>query len=203
MKNRRTLDLTQLGVFSAIIIILAFTPLGVISFGAVSATTLHIPVIIGAVVLGPRYGTILGGVMGLSTLLRAAIMPASVLDPLFVNPLLSVLPRLLLGLFAGLVFVGVKKLLGKFLEDGKLVTSISSGVAALAGTLTNTIFVLGFLALIYAEQVAATSVGVAVSMIFGVIISTNGLIEILSAVILSIPVSLALIKLKSKLDKSF
>lgn len=193
--NSKTLELTLLGIFSAIIIILVFTPIGMISFGVVSATTVHIPVIIGAVVLGLKYGAVLGLVMGLASLVRAAAMPVSVLDPLFVNPIVSVIPRILIGVVAALVFMLVMKLS----KNNEKITPVASGIAAFMGTVTNTIFVLGFLAAIYGEQVAATTFGDSLKLIFGTIIGTNGLIEIAAAVILTVPISTALFKVQKSM----
>lgn len=192
MKNisNRTLNLTKLAIFSALIILLTFTPLGYIPLGVVSATTIHIPVIIGAIVLGIKYGSILGGVMGLFSLIRAAVMPNSPIDALFLNPIISVLPRILIGLITAIVFKWLKNLL----SDKKFAVAISSGVAAAIGTLVNTITVLGLLALLYGDKFELTTTASAISFIFGSIFAVNGLIEILSAVVLSIPLSIALLK---------
>lgn len=193
-KKFKTIDLALLGIFSALIIILAFTPIGMISFGVVSATTVHIPVIIGAVVLGVRYGFILGLVMGLASLVRAATMPVSVLDPLFVNPLVSVLPRILIGVVTAAVFA----LLMKLFKNKKL-TPVAAGISAVAGTITNTVFVLGILAAIYGEEIATTTLQASLKLIFGTIIGTNGLIEIAAAVVLTAPIATALIKVKNNM----
>lgn len=193
-KKFKTIDLAILGIFSALIIILAFTPIGMISFGIVSATTVHIPVIIGAVVLGIKYGFILGLVMGLASLVRAATMPVSVLDPLFVNPLVSVVPRVLIGVVTAAVFA----LLMKLFKNNKF-TPVAAGISAVAGTITNTVFVLGILAAIYGEEIATTTLQASLKLIFGTIIGTNGLIEIAAAVVLTTPIATALIKVKNNM----
>lgn len=193
-KKFKTIDLAILGIFSALIIILAFTPIGMISFGVVSATTVHIPVIIGAVVLGVKYGFILGLVMGLASLIRAATMPVSVLDPLFVNPLVSVVPRILIGVVTAAVFA----LLMKLFKNNKF-TPVAAGISAVAGTITNTVFVLGILAAIYGEEIATTTLQASLKLIFGTIIGTNGLIEIAAAVVLTAPIATALIKVKNNM----
>ncbi|MEI3130221.1 MAG: ECF transporter S component [Oscillospiraceae bacterium] len=70
MHNRksRTYPLAICAMLSAIILLLAFTPLGLIDLPLIKATILHVPVIIGAVLLGWRKGTLLGGVFGLASL---------------------------------------------------------------------------------------------------------------------------------------
>ena len=66
-KRNKTLQLTRLGILSAIIIIMAFTPLGYLKIGPLSITFLTVPVILGAMLLGPLNGAILGAVFGLTS----------------------------------------------------------------------------------------------------------------------------------------
>ena len=64
MKQTKTLELAQTALLSALIVLLAFVPyIGYIKLPilAIQATTIHIPVIIGSVVLGPKKGAFLGG----------------------------------------------------------------------------------------------------------------------------------------------
>ena len=99
LTRNRKLALT--GAFSALIIVLSLTNLGFISFSpVVSITILQIPVILCATLAGLPEGIIAGFVMGMMSLIKAAMSPSGVLDPLFVNPLCSVLPRMLLGAVA-------------------------------------------------------------------------------------------------------
>ena len=92
-RNRR---LALAGAFSALIIVLSLTNLGFIAFSpVVSITILQIPVILCATLAGLWEGVFAGFVMGLMSLIKAAMSPTGILDPLFVNPLCSVLPRIL------------------------------------------------------------------------------------------------------------
>ena len=79
MHNRksRTYPLAICAMLSAIILLLAFTPLGLIDLPLIKATILHVPVIIGAVLLGWRKGTLLGGVFGLASLVKNTIAPSA------------------------------------------------------------------------------------------------------------------------------
>ena len=72
MKNTRTFALTAM--FLAIMILLAVTPLGFIPIGPINATTMHIPVIIASIVLGPRLGGFLGGTFGLISMIRSTVI---------------------------------------------------------------------------------------------------------------------------------
>src|SRR5262245_25625818 len=118
------------GVLGAIAIVLGVTRLGFIPVPNVSgnATIMHIPAIIGAVLEGPVVGVLAGGIFGIFSLLQ---------DPtgLFTNPLVSVLPRLLIGLTSWLAY---RSLAGRNIY-------MAAAVAGVVGTLTNTIGVVGML----------------------------------------------------------
>lgn len=196
MKKNATVNLALLGIFSALIILMTFTPIGylIIPVVQISATLIHIPVLVGAVVLGPKQGTILGAVFGVTSLIRAAVMPQGALDPLFVNPLVSVVPRVLVGLFAGLVFVGLYKLMKK--RSGT--DLVAAAVAAVVGTLTNTVLVIGMLCLLSPEQMLGVN-GSPLMAIIGTIIGINGLIELGSAAVLVPAISKALFAVKRRM----
>lgn len=72
MKNTKNFTLTAM--FLAILILLAVTPLGFIPIGPIHATTMHIPVIIASIVLGPRLGAFLGGTFGLISMIRSTVI---------------------------------------------------------------------------------------------------------------------------------
>ncbi|MDP4120647.1 MAG: ECF transporter S component [Bacillota bacterium] len=189
-KKINTVNLALMGIFTALIIILTFTPIGMITVGTLfTITTVHIPVIIGGIVLGPRFGTALGAIMGFACEIRAAVFPVSITDPLFINPIISVIPRILLGFVAA----GVFYLLAKYFQKtvGKV---FAIGLSALLGTATNTIFVLGALAIIYPVKSG-------LSWAFASILFTNFLFEALAAIILSVPISLALFYTQKRLVK--
>ncbi len=133
-RNRR---LALCGAFSALVIVLTFTNLGFISFSPViSITILPIPVILAATLGGLPEGIIVGFVMGLMSLIKAAMSPTGVLDPLFVNPLCSVLPRMLLGVVAW----GLWRLLNMI---PKMPKTISAAVTGFVATFAHTLMVYG------------------------------------------------------------
>ena len=181
-RNNKLLKLVQFALFTAILIVLNLTGLGLVRTGVVAVTTLHIPVIIGAILLGPWAGAALGGVFGIISMMEATFRPSGPVDMLF-SPALSgnpvgsvvmcILPRILIGLVAGLLFNAIQKM------DKKQYVSI--GVSAAAATFIHTLSVL--LALFFFFS------ALAFKDIFAVIISVNFLIEFVSAVVLSIAVS--------------
>ena len=133
-RNRR---LALCGAFSALVIVLTFTNLGFISFSPViSITILPIPVILAATFGGLPEGIIVGFVMGLMSLIKAAMSPTGVLDPLFVNPLCSVLPRMRLGVVAW----GLWRLLNMI---PKMPKTISAAVTGFVATFAHTLMVYG------------------------------------------------------------
>lgn len=121
------------GVMGAISIFLGATRIGFIPyFTGASLTIMHVPVIIGAVLEGPVVGAVIGLIFGGFSLIQAAIAPQGPADAWFVNPVVSILPRLLIGPVAWLVYRAVRG----FKE---LPAIVASGVA---GSLTNTVLVL-------------------------------------------------------------
>ncbi|WP_035313124.1 ECF transporter S component [Brochothrix campestris] len=181
MQNRRnkTLRLALLGVLTAIIIIQTFVPfLGYIPLGVLNVTIIPVTIIIAAVVLGPKDGAIVGGVWGMIVFIRAYVAPTSPLAPLvFVNPIISVLPRILIGLLAGYAYMAFTKL--------KLNQSLSLAISAIIGSAVNTILVLGLIFIFY-KEVYADFIKLDVDQVLGalmVIISTNGVLEAVFAAI--------------------
>lgn len=161
------------GLFIAILVIMTFVPyVGFIPFFfGVSITIIHIPVIIGALFLGWKKGLLYGLAFGLASLIKAATAPAGVLDPCFVNPLISVLPRILFGLAAGLLMVGVAKL--KTSQVAKIF--LISGASVIA-TVIHTVSVFFALGLIHQEFLTWE-----IALLFG----TNLLIEMTVAALLT------------------
>ena len=117
--------LVQLALFSAIIIAMAMVPfLGYIPLGFMRATIIHIPVILGSVLLGPRKGAVLGGVFGLTSLVNNTVAPnvtSFVFTPFYslgdvhgnwASLLICLVPRILVGVLPYFVFIGLKRLLG-------------------------------------------------------------------------------------------
>jgi len=176
----KTFRLAILGVLTAIVVLQTFIPfLGYIPVGPLSLTIIPITVIIAAFVFGPVNGAIVGGVWGVITFIRAFIAPTSPLAPLiFTNPLISVVPRILIGIIAGYAFDSLKKT--------KLGPNGSMRIAALLGAMTNTVLVLGLTYLFYKEPYA-NALDLDVNEVLPAIlyiVGTNGVAEaILSAII--------------------
>lgn len=110
MKNRELLKRIAIdALFFALIAIFTFTPyIGFITLGPVSFTTIHVIVLLGAILYGAKRGALYGFFFGLMSLVNALTRPGTG-DFIFVNPFISILPRVLFGLIAGLVFDLLRK----------------------------------------------------------------------------------------------
>ena len=174
--RQKTTQITTIGLFIAIIFVMTFVPnIGYIQVNILTVTTMHIPVIIGSVLLGPLGGFILGLTWGVTSWLKVLTSVVSPLErALFLNPLISILPRLLVGLTVsyGSIF------LNKMVKNG----IFKDTMLAVLGTVTNTILVLGAISLFAGGTLFPQSQ--TLSTIITTLIGTNGLVEIAVAVLL-------------------
>ena len=204
--NKRKKDtnwLVMTALFAAIIIVLANTPLGMIQLPIIKATTVHIPVIIGACILGPLAGAILGGVFGICsmisntmapTLLSFAFSPflASDLPGMLKAVWISVGCRIMIGIVAGWLWILLKKL--------KVNTMVALPITGFVGSMTNTAFVMGSIYLLLAKQYAEAK-DVAVSAVWGLVMGTvtaSGIPEAIAAAVLVAAIGGALLGVMGK-----
>ena len=180
--------MTIIGVLSAISIMMSMLPfIGYIPIGPMKATIMHIPVIIGAIIEGPLVGAIIGLIFGLTSLWNAITQPV-LLSPLFINPLVSVLPRILIGIVSYYIYQGVYKITKKVYASGF--------IAGIIGSIANTAGVLGMIYILYADKYLALMEqqgASAAKLLFGVVL-TSGIPEALVAGLIVSAVSVALIR---------
>lgn len=199
--SKRTRTLTIAGILTAITFLLGLTPIGYIPLPTMKITILCIPVLIGVLLEGLGVGLWLGFVFGVTSLIQ--IFMGSPLGLLLMN--LSV-PKTLLVLFVPRMLVPVVafyvhkliKLIGNKITD-----KVGYGIAALAGSLTNTVFFLGMMYVLFqpemgqiAELFKTTKEGM--SAVLLAIVGTNGIPEAIAAVIIVSAVCLALTSFKRK-----
>lgn len=180
--SERTRRLVLGGLFCAIVIVMTVVPYtGYISYSPlnIEITTLHIPVILGAVFLGWKYGLLLGSVWGITCWVRAFLIPTPANIP-FQNPVITVLPRILVGLVAAAVFALFLKLLKNMKK--RPADAVSALIAGIAGTLTNTVLVLSLYAAF--GNLGNAAFADVVKFIIGIIVGVNGLIELALALII-------------------
>lgn len=139
MKNEKTYELVLTALFTAIIVIMAFTPLGYIPLVVINATIIHIPVILGALFLGPKKGAFLGFVFGLTSFInntfKAATASAFVFSPVIAYDVVGVsgifksiyicfVPRILVGVVPYFVYLLIRKALKSEGQTGKIVVNL-------------------------------------------------------------------------------
>lgn len=202
-------DFVLAAAFSAIILIMAFTPLGYIPLPFIKMTIIHIPVILGAVLLGPKYGAFLGFLFGATSLINNTITPALTsftFSPAIPVPgtgkgtplalLVCFLPRILVGVLPYFAYRGILKAM-KNTKAGEIAALATAGVA---GAMTNTVGVMGLIYLLFRDAYAAVK-GISADMVAGVvlgIVGTNGVIEAIGAGILVAAVGKILLQLKRR-----
>ncbi|HAT02708.1 MAG TPA: ECF transporter S component [Oribacterium sp.] len=189
-------DMTILAMFSAIVLIMAFTPFGIIDLPLIKATILHVPVIIGSVLLGPRKGAFLGLLFGLTSLFKNTTAP-SLLSFAF-SPFVPVpgigtgsvyavficfIPRILIGVTPWLLYTAFRKLFPKM--HGFFEIPVLALCGAL-GAITNTGLVMGSIYLVFRDAYAVMK-GIPVNEVLGVILGiviANGIPEMIVAAVM-------------------
>lgn len=202
MKNStqhiKTVYLVEMAVLIAILLILEITNVGYLKFGLLEMTIMQVPVIIGAIVMGPTAGAILGGVFGLTSFWQCFGKSAFGVALLAINPLytfiICVVGRVLMGWLTGLIYHGLQKV-----DRNKIVNFF---VAGLSGALLNTMFFMTFLVVLFGQtdfilglqqDLGATSVmGFIVTMV-----GVQGIVEAIICCVLGAVISKAILRLKA------
>lgn len=202
--------MVQAALLTALIFVLAFVPnIGYVRIPvlAIQATTVHIPVIIGSIVLGPKRGAFLGGCFGLTSLINNTLSPSVtsfVFTPFIgsingiggspLSLIICFVPRILVGIIPYFVYNGLKHFSKK---QGTASSSVSLILSGIAGSLTNTVLVMSMIYLFFGHQWADAK-GIEYNTVLGVIgsvIAINGTIEAIVAAILSSAICAALFKI--------
>jgi uncharacterized membrane protein len=206
-KKSDTRYMATLAMLCGVLLVMGMTGIGFIPLPVIKATTMHIPVILGAILLGPSAGGVLGGVFGLCSIWANTTTPG--LLSFAFSPFMTTegLPgvakslwialgcRILFGLVAGWLWMLVKKLSGK--------DYIALPVTAVISTLCHTVFVMGSIYLLLAQQYAEAK-NVAISAVFGLVIGTvtaSGIPEAIVAAILVTVIGKALLNLMVRMKK--
>ena len=198
--------MVSVALMAAIVIVLANTPLGMIQLPIIKATTVHIPVILGAILLGPGAGAILGAVFGICSLVSNTMAP-TLLSFAF-SPFLSTtgIPgalkaiwisvgcRILIGVVAGWLWVLFTKI--------KLNQFIALPIVGFVGSMVNTVTVMGSIYFLFAQQYAEAK-EVALTAVFGLVMGTvtaSGIPEAIAAAILVLALGKVLVVVFRKMN---
>ena len=206
--NRKKMDtryMATLAMFCGILLVMGATGIGFIPLPVIKATTMHIPVSLGAILLGPAAGAVLGGVFGLCSIWANTTSPgllAFAFSPFMTTEgLPGVLKslwialgcRILLGVIAGLLWRGLKKVLKQ--------DYLALPVTAAVSTICHTILVMGSIYLLLAQQYAQAK-NVAITAVFGLVMGTvtaSGIPEAIIAAVLVTVIGKALLNLMARM----
>ena len=206
--NRKQMDtryMATLAMFCGILLVMGATGIGFIPLPVIKATTMHIPVILGAILLGPAAGAVLGGVFGLCSIWANTTSPgllAFAFSPFMTTEgLPGVLKslwialgcRILLGAIAGWLWKGLKKVLKQ--------DYLALPVTAAVSTICHTILVMGSIYLLLAQQYAQAK-NVAITAVFGLVMGTvtaSGIPEAIIAAVLVTVIGKALLHLMARM----
>lgn len=195
-KMSKLVKFVQLAVLAAIVVVMSFTPLGYLKIGPLSIALVIIPVVTGAIVLGPGAGAFMGLVFGATSFAQCFGMDAFGTTLMSINPfftfLMCIPTRVLAGFLCGLIFKGVSSALA-----GKKSAEISYPVAAVTGPVFNTLFFMSCLVLLFGktdfiQNMLAESGAGNLLMFFVIMIGVNGVVEILSCLVVASALSKAL-----------
>ncbi|MCF2681245.1 ECF transporter S component [Faecalicatena contorta] len=208
MKERKhdTRWMVSVALMAAIVIVLANTPLGMIQLPIIKATTVHIPVIIGAILLGPSAGAILGFVFGVCSLISNTMAP-TLLSFAF-SPFMSTtgIPgvckalwisigcRILIGIAAGWLWILLHKI--------NVNQLIALPVVGFVGSMVNTVTVMGSIYLLFAQQYAEAK-EVAITAVWGLVMGTvtaSGIPEAIAAAVLVLALGKVLIQVFKRMN---
>lgn len=208
--NKAKLDtrrMATLAMLAGILLVMGTTGIGFIPLPVIKATTMHIPVILGAVLLGPAAGAFLGGVFGLCSVWVNTVTPTLLsfaFSPFMSNEGLvgaakslwiAVGCRIAFGLLAGYLWKAFKKLLRQ--------DYLSLPVTAAVSAFCHTVLVMGSIYILLAQQYAAAK-NVAITAVFGLIMGTvtaSGIPEAIAAAILVGFIGKALLHFEERITK--
>lgn len=185
--------MTQVALFIALIFLMAFTPfLGYIPLGFTRATIIHIPVIIGALLLGPKKGAVLGFAFGLTSFINNTMNPtvtSFVFTPFYSlgeysggigSVIICFVPRILVGIVPFYVYRLIQKH-----SKGQGTSVRGLALAGVAGALTNTLLVMNLIFLFFRKSYASAN-GVGVKTVYGFILSVIGMNGVPEAIVAGI-----------------
>lgn len=188
--RQKLVRLVLTALLTALIIVMAFTPLGYLKSGAIEITFIPVPIVIGAVLLGPAGGAFLGAVFGITSFIQCFGMSQFGALLLGINPFLTFLvcvpTRILMGWLTGLIYHGLRKT--------KIPSAASVTIASLCCPLLNTTFFMGTLVTLFASTMRESfGMGKVLPFIFA-FVGVNGVVEASVCFVVGTAISMALKK---------
>ncbi|CAN2924091.1 ECF transporter S component [Streptococcus dysgalactiae] len=192
MNRHKSSDISRVAIFFAIMLVIHFISSLVFNLWPVpiKPTLVHIPVIVASIIYGPRIGTILGGLMGVISVVTntVVLLPTSYLFSPFVDQgnlaslMIAMVPRLLIGITPYYCY--------KFIHN-----KFGLVLSGLVGSLTNTVFVLSGIFVFF-----STVFGGNIKALLATIVSTNAIVEMIISALITFTLIPTLSKLNRKLS---
>ncbi|MGI6260819.1 MAG: ECF transporter S component [Acutalibacteraceae bacterium] len=203
MKKKQIVYLTQLALLSAIVWLMAFTPIGYLRTAGLEITFILIPVIVGGIVLGPAAGTILGLQFGITSFIQCFGISFFGSTLLSINPFLTflvcIVPRTLMGFLVGVIFRALQR------ADKSPADILSFSVSSLSGALLNTIFFMSLLVVFfwnteYIQSICSTLNATNILLFVILFVGVNGAVEAAVCFVLGTAISKALVAANRRLQ---
>lgn len=186
--NQKTQKLALLSILTALIIVMAFTPLGYLKILSIAITFIPIPVAIGAILLGPSCGALLGAVFGITSLIQCFGLDPFGTNLMSVSPiftvLLCIIPRIMMGSLSGAIYKGLKSKVKNQI--------ITYGISAFSGGFLNTVFFVVFLILLFGNSEVFKDYNGNLLAIITSLVTINAVIEWIACLFLGTAVAKAL-----------
>lgn len=195
LSKKKILTLTENAMLAAIVVLMAFTPIGYLQLGLVKMTFIMIPVAVGAITLGEKSGAFLGLVFGITSFVQCFGLDIFGTTLMSINPIytfiMCLIPRVLMGYLCGLVY----KALARFKKGVAVV------VASLSAPIFNTVFFMTLLMLFFGNSDYIMSMRAGTENLWAFLVAfvgLNGIMEVVSTVLIAPPVALAVEKATKK-----
>lgn len=195
LSKKKILTLTENAMLAAIVVLMAFTPIGYLQLGLVKMTFIMIPVAVGAITLGEKSGAFLGLVFGITSFVQCFGLDIFGTTLMSINPIytfiMCLIPRVLMGHLCGLVY----KALARFKKGVAVV------VASLSAPIFNTVFFMTLLMLFFGNSDYIMSMRAGTENLWAFLVAfvgLNGIMEVVTTVLIAPPVALAVEKATKK-----
>ena len=193
MKKLTTSQITILGLMVALLLLMAWTPLGYLNIGPLAISFNVIPVAVAAIALGPLGGAIAGAVFGLTSFLQCiGIGGVSAMGAVLfgINPVLAFIqrfiPRLLDGLIIGFIFNAMRK------RNVKI--HLTSAVIGFLSAFLNTVLFMTFLVVLFGntEYMQGLIGGRNILIFVCAFVGVNAVVEMAASTVITAAVGTAL-----------
>ena len=193
-RRRKTLALAQNAILTALIVLMAFTPIGYLPLGPVKMTFIMVPVAVGAITLGEKSGAFLGLVFGITSFIQCFGLDLFGTTLFGINPvytfIMCIVPRVLMGYLCGVIY--------KFIARKK--RKLALVIASFFAPVLNTFFFMSLLMIFFgkSDYIMGIRNGAELLPFLVAFVGLNGVMEIVTTTVVAPPVASAIKKATQK-----